>query len=76
MEMLLTTVRNMRSEVNADAMLATDISVVCQSIAQAAASTFARIEAAELVVQPWADVGMAGSKNVLVDDITVRGIPS
>lgn len=76
MEMLLTTVRNMRSEVNDDAVLATDISIVCQSVAQTAASTFARVKAAELIVQPWTDVGMAGSKNVLVDDITVRGIPS
>lgn len=76
MEMLLTTVRHMRSEVNDDAVLATDISVVRQSVAQAAASTLARIEAAELVVQPWTDVGMAGSKHVLIDDITVRCIPS
>lgn len=50
MEMLLTTVRNMRSEVNDDAVLATDISIVRQSVAQAAASTFARVKAAELVV--------------------------
>lgn len=76
MEILLTTVRNMRSEVNDNAVLATDISIVCQSIAQAAASTFARVEAAELVVQPWTDVGMAGGKHLLVDDITVRCIPS
>lgn len=48
--MLLTTVRNMRSEVNDDAVLATDISIVRQSVAQAAASTFARVKAAELVV--------------------------
>lgn len=76
MEILPTTVRKMRSEVNGDAVLAADISIVRQSVAQAAASTFARVKAAELVVQPWTDVGMAGSKNVLVDDITVRCILS
>lgn len=74
--MSLTTVRNVSSEVDGDAVLATDVGVVRQGVAQAAAAAPARVETAELVVQPWADVGMAGSKNLLVDDIAVRGIPS
>lgn len=67
----LTTEGNLRSEINGDPTLATEVSVVRKSIAQAGAPTFARIVSAELVVQSGADVEVARSKELLVDDVTV-----
>lgn len=62
----------MSSEINGDTPLATEVGIVGESIAQAGAPTLACIVAAQLVVQPRADVEVARSKELLVDDITVR----
>lgn len=42
-----------------------------KSIAQAGAPTLARIVAAQLIVEPRANVDVARSKELLVDDIAV-----
>lgn len=57
-------------------MLAAEVGVVGKSIAQAGASTLACIMAAELIVQARANIDVARSKELLVDDITVCCIPN
>lgn len=75
-DVILTTEGDVSSEINGHAALAAQVGIMGKSIAQAGASAFASIMATQLVVQPWTDVDMTRSKELLVDDITVRGIPN
>lgn len=54
--------------------MATEVGIVGKGIAQAGAPTLACIMAAQLVVEPGANVDVARSKELLVDGIAVRRI--
>ena len=58
----LTAFRNMRSEINVNSMFGTEVSVVSQCSAHAAAPTATGLVAALLLVDVWTDVAMTSSK--------------
>lgn len=68
---ILTTEGNLGSEINRNATLATEMGVVSKGIAQAWAPAPACIVPAQLIVEARADVDVAGSKELLVENVTV-----
>lgn len=68
---ILTTEWNLSSEIDDNTTLATEVGVVGKSIAETGASTLASIMAAQLIVQPRADVDVASREELSVDNITV-----